>query len=50
MARLSGGADGADPGRSENITLRDIRAAGGQREDDQTLLSGPGPWKHHPAG
>lgn len=25
-------------GGLENITLRDIRAAGGQREDDQTLL------------
>ena len=31
-------------GGLENITLRDIRAAGGQREDDQTLL------EHHPAG
>ena len=28
----------ATSGGLENITLRDIRAAGGQREDDQTLL------------
>ena len=35
---VQGGADGADPGRSGKYHARDIRAAGGQREDDQTLL------------
>ena len=38
-------------GGLENITLRDIRAAGGQREDDQTLLEWTrAQWQHHPAG